>query len=1569
MRIRKTVRRIIVALVITSLLFTQYAPAYAAQIHENTNNDTVTLIDEFSATKNVDGIKQSATPKAIPEYSEMMDKIQEIKKEGKEISEFSKQVIKQEVNSFIKSEQKKLKELKVPQKRINEYVNLLEYQRDNLEEAIIEEDASDLKIPKNPSTFSFSNKKIKVKNIVDWESYSQFAPINELKRPNKDDVTGDRGLIDEFKGLFTIKDTEAATNENDMPTLADLKADDQEVIIDSKIEALAKELRNNPVEIYNYVRNNITYEPYYGAKKGSAGCLKEKVCNDVDTASLTIALLRASGIPARYKKSLTLVSVDQLKNLLGVDENKTIYAALAQNDIPIFRVSGVAITDLDLADLTAETHFAVQWVLGEVFYEYDERGANIDNEQSFSEVTTDADLKAELLKYPKKQWIPFDTIFKSYTRTKKDILVDTASMNIETFWTDYFKYQGSLSPLEKYKADLKTATNKEVKDYLSTLTLSTETADFIPNSLPYALGSGTYGGGVINPETFSSLDDRFRTKVKISLLKESDRSSLFSKTFYGSDVNNKPLNLYYEGATAADKTVIEQYGGLHKTPSNLVDIKPYLTEDYADYLGGTTMEIGNALILQLEYSVNGNIKFIHEKFSTAGNQEGIYVVLSRVQQDSTSNDNQKILLAGNAALAKEFLIRTEESGDELAKSLDYYRNTNYSAAIVTQSRILTRSNGIPTTFKFKGLNIDVAHYVNDFSRRGNYKNHRKDFRLLFGENSSYYEGQLFTDIVGLNGISTTKGLQYAYSKPTEYTIHTITSANKPVIDTLSFSTNTKNNMKADVDKGYTIITPNKPVTNDNWNGIFYVSKETDGSAMYAIGEQVAGNGGSTIEQFTEKKQCDAGSQNPECAEYSEVEKTTERIGFADGRESRGKTCRISKTEYDSIQNSSSWKNSYGFPCYKADGIFGTYEHTYVVSSEAIKFYKPNAYNFWIKDAQAEAILDRDTNSHNSDVDSAKLLNPGLDVNELKLNNARLDGNFKFNHIAGTFSKYGHYDGNLNGDYEEDSWDFNECITSYFNPTSGGGEGKIVYGHVLKQLSSQYYDPPNYICAPNNANCGKNQNNDLVLSILGFPLNNRHEATDSIIENGGTTGYEQSFADGDIYVKSEEDELGNRTYYVPQTIEDAFKFSNYCKTYSGETHCGTGGKFGFPISSPEGETYGTVSQIFESGDTISCANNSCSVTYDPTKNTVAPVNPIYSSGTFKEHFIEGAGDAASEMSIYGYVINFSAGAGVSRLIKKITGIIMKKAGKKTAVKVSVRFIPFIGWAYTAVTGTIAALDSLPLAIACAAGSVDGKSIQKNEQAYYCGKLGVKGAAFIIGFAAERISSKLYFRVKTTFARKAKERLFGRVKNDMQMDRLDSLFKDKRYGENKTDFCESIKDLTDADIDMILEDDRLLEHLFKRPKSFNTKYKMTKVRSGNDANLTDFDTYTNPHPFPPGSHVTELEITDAVINNEFVRFHTNGNVNRPWLVHIDDIPYKNGKIDVVELKARFAIPANNVIDAVSFYKPVKGDILIEGAINTGTDPNLLQYGIKGLFDLPKPEQLTRFELDQTLTNLIK
>ncbi|HDP89503.1 MAG TPA: hypothetical protein ENN42_06045, partial [Thioalkalivibrio sp.] len=90
-----------------------------------------------------------------------------------------------------------------------------------------------------------------------------------------------------------------------------------EVVLTEAIEARAAELNHDPVEIYHWVRNNIEWIPSWGTMQDADITLGSQRGNAFDIASLTLALLRASGIPARYVHGTIDVPEDRFRNWVG----------------------------------------------------------------------------------------------------------------------------------------------------------------------------------------------------------------------------------------------------------------------------------------------------------------------------------------------------------------------------------------------------------------------------------------------------------------------------------------------------------------------------------------------------------------------------------------------------------------------------------------------------------------------------------------------------------------------------------------------------------------------------------------------------------------------------------------------------------------------------------------------------------------------------------------------------------------------------------------------------------------------------------------------------------------------------------------------------------------------------------------------------------------------------------------------------------------------------------------------------------------------------------------------------
>ncbi|HVC97547.1 MAG TPA: transglutaminase domain-containing protein, partial [Pirellulales bacterium] len=86
---------------------------------------------------------------------------------------------------------------------------------------------------------------------------------------------------------------------------------------DPYVQEKAAELNYDPTQIFNFLQTQIGYNSYLGSVRGARGTLWSSAGNALDDASLGVALMRASGIPAQYVSG-TLSKADAQQLILSM---------------------------------------------------------------------------------------------------------------------------------------------------------------------------------------------------------------------------------------------------------------------------------------------------------------------------------------------------------------------------------------------------------------------------------------------------------------------------------------------------------------------------------------------------------------------------------------------------------------------------------------------------------------------------------------------------------------------------------------------------------------------------------------------------------------------------------------------------------------------------------------------------------------------------------------------------------------------------------------------------------------------------------------------------------------------------------------------------------------------------------------------------------------------------------------------------------------------------------------------------------------------------------------------------
>ncbi len=124
---------------------------------------------------------------------------------------------------------------------------------------------------------------------------SPFISDSPLKEARSTEINEGGFPWLEWLGSLLVSEVHAQTPPDlNLASTPDANTTDQFII------EKAQELGNDPNAIFAFVRDDIGYESYRGSLRGARGTLWSNAGNALDQASLLIALLRASGIPARY---------------------------------------------------------------------------------------------------------------------------------------------------------------------------------------------------------------------------------------------------------------------------------------------------------------------------------------------------------------------------------------------------------------------------------------------------------------------------------------------------------------------------------------------------------------------------------------------------------------------------------------------------------------------------------------------------------------------------------------------------------------------------------------------------------------------------------------------------------------------------------------------------------------------------------------------------------------------------------------------------------------------------------------------------------------------------------------------------------------------------------------------------------------------------------------------------------------------------------------------------------------------------------------------------------------------
>ncbi len=640
----------------------------------------------------------------------------------------------------------------------------------------------------------------------------------------------------------------------DAPTADDLAENGIEIQFTDDIKAKAAELGYSPVKIYEYVRNNIEFVPTYGSIQGADMCLQTKQCNDFDTASLLIALLRTSGISARYVYGTVEIPIEKVMNWVGgVTDYKMAGTVLATNGVPV-----------TLMKTSAGVYKNVQMehVYAKAFIDYiPSRGA----------VHKQGDT-----------WIPLDPSYKQYTYTQGIDISSAVPFDAESF-TNQITSTATINETEGYVTNVDSAyIQQTMQDYQTSvqnyITQNSPNAtvgevigkkEIIKQEYPYLMGTLPYKTVQVGSE-FAQVPDNLRETISFSIPDLTGAGAELSYITRMPQIAGKKITLSFSPATAADQTIIASYistsGSLSAVPAYLVSVMPELRIDGQVVATGAPGTMGSEQSFTISLNEPGIGISNIDNIIKAGEYFGIGLDTGRIGTKRLDNikANLESTLSNFAAqnysnISKDdvvgealsttiatYFAELDVSDEILAKKLDVIRYRAPSIGMFSASLDVQAIFGIPKSASIKGMMMDVDRVMQAvFSKDGN-MDQIKQYMSKSGVTSSALEHavpeQLYsTAATPADSVSAIKAIQLANDQGIP--IYTVNQGNiGSVLPQLSISRQVRDDVTNAVNAGKTVIVQKSNITYNGWNGCGYIIINPDtGAAAYMISSGMNGS--------------------------------------------------------------------------------------------------------------------------------------------------------------------------------------------------------------------------------------------------------------------------------------------------------------------------------------------------------------------------------------------------------------------------------------------------------------------------------------------------------------------------------------------------------------------------------------------------------------------------------------------------------------------------------------------------------------------------------------------------------
>lgn len=579
-----------------------------------------------------------------------------------------------------------------------------------------------------------------------------------------------------------------------------------EAPISETIAQHAESLDWNPVRIYEWVKNNVKTDWYYGCMKGAESTLRQKKGNDCDQAALLVALLRSAGYATRYVRGVIefYPNLEFIKNITGMTNSTGLSSFFQKAGIPFKAITGGGkIKNYQLEHI---------WVETKVPYT---------NYRGVPQEQTDL------------TWIALDTSIKSGFEiiAGKEI---PQQIDLETLRELYLQEDRQETPREFVQVEIESA----IEQYNLDITFDElvhrriqkgEETTVLPGALQFKQVAVTAEYTELPAELIHTTQFR---------LADYNGFVYFDDTIPTYHLSSQMISLVYEPETIEDQEIVNANGGIHNTPAYLLNLRPVLEVGGVRYLIGLGgKEIGTSAILSIEqHSPSGSDAVANEIIF--GNSNVVALVSGSVEQPSPlaaeEKDGQRLLF--EAALG--YIDRWNES-ENFFSSLFGVELIRPMPAIVRLGGVveITSLLGRPHQFEWKGVFVDADR--KNVEIPGKFGQNQVFMRWSAME-GSVLEDRILRDSFQVDSISTAR--LFALANMQQVPIITVDSTNVDAfLDSNSLASNVELDLRNAANAGQTIRILSQEFSFEDWRGIGYIKEDNQtGESAWMLSGDIAG---------------------------------------------------------------------------------------------------------------------------------------------------------------------------------------------------------------------------------------------------------------------------------------------------------------------------------------------------------------------------------------------------------------------------------------------------------------------------------------------------------------------------------------------------------------------------------------------------------------------------------------------------------------------------------------------------------------------------------------------------------